>query len=85
MVFADDSAPPPDAETAAPPAMFPPGDVLPYTEAKRHAQDAFEREYLSALMQKFSGKVAQAAQAAGVDRVYLYRLLRRQGIKPREN
>jgi transcriptional regulator of acetoin/glycerol metabolism len=35
-------------------------------------------------MQKFGGKVALAAQAAGVDRVYLYRLLRRQGIKPRE-
>jgi transcriptional regulator of acetoin/glycerol metabolism len=28
------------------------------------------------------GKVAQAAQAADLDRVYLYKLIRRHGLKP---
>ena len=77
MVFADESEPLPGPPVEA-------SGILPYTEAKRHAQDAFERRYLTTLMQRFGGKVAQAAQAAGVDRVYLYRLLRRQGMKPRE-
>jgi two-component system, NtrC family, response regulator GlrR len=54
---------------------------LPFTEARRRALDEFERGYLEALMKSHPGKVAQAAQAAGVDRVYLYRLLRRHGIK----
>jgi DNA-binding NtrC family response regulator len=59
-------------------------DLLPYPEARRRAQDEFERRYLQALMQRFDGKVAAAAEAAGVDRVYLYRLLRRQRMRPRE-
>jgi transcriptional regulator of acetoin/glycerol metabolism len=59
-----------------------PSSVLAYADARKVAQDQFERSYLENLMRVFQGKVAQAAQAAGVDRVYLYRLLRRQGIKP---
>jgi two-component system response regulator GlrR len=75
LVFADEREPLPEPPLEA-------SGVVPYTEAKRHAQDAFERRYLADLMQRFGGKVAQAAEAAGVDRVYLYRLLRRQGMKP---
>jgi DNA-binding NtrC family response regulator len=62
-----------------PPAAEADGRVEPFSDARRRAIDAFERRYLDDLMRRFSGKVAQAAQAAGVDRVYLYRLLRRQG------
>ncbi len=53
----------------------------PFAEERRKALDYFERRYLVALMAKHRGKVAQAAAAAGIDRVHLYRLLRRHGIK----
>jgi DNA-binding NtrC family response regulator len=50
---------------------------LPYSEARRQALDAFERDYVRALLDLHGGRVATAARAAGIDRVYLYRLLRR--------
>jgi two-component system response regulator GlrR len=55
---------------------------LPYAEARRRALDGFERGYAEALLREHNGKVSAAAVAAGMDRVYLYRLLRRHGIKP---
>ncbi len=54
----------------------------PLTEARRAAVDAWERAYLTSLMRLFPGKVAEAARSVGVDRVYLYRLLRKHGLKP---
>ncbi|AKF81290.1 ATPase AAA [Myxococcus fulvus 124B02] len=56
--------------------------TLPYADQRRRAVDDFERRYLRALLEKHQGKVAQAAVTAGMDRVHLYRLLRRHGIKP---
>ncbi len=53
-----------------------------YADQRRRVVDDFERRYLRALLEKHQGKVAQAAVTAGVDRVHLYRLLRRHGIKP---
>ena len=41
----------------------------------------FERRYLEALLAAHEGNVRAAATAAGVDRVYLYRLLWRHGLK----
>jgi DNA-binding NtrC family response regulator len=55
---------------------------LPYAEARRRALDGFEKGYAEALLREHNGKVAAAAAAAGMDRVYLYRILRRHGIKP---
>jgi DNA-binding NtrC family response regulator len=55
---------------------------LPYQEARRRALDDFERAYCEALLRLHQGKVSQAAQAAQVDRVYLYKLLRRHNLKP---
>jgi DNA-binding NtrC family response regulator len=52
-----------------------------YADERRRAIDRFERAYALALLERHQGKVAQAAQAAGIDRVYLYRLMRRHGIK----
>src|SRR5262249_26685196 len=65
------------AETAAPAGR----NVALFSDARKQAIESFERAYLEDLMQKYPGKVAQAAQAAGLDRVYLYRLLRKQGVK----
>jgi two-component system, NtrC family, response regulator GlrR len=60
------------------------GEVVPYVEARRLAANAWERSYLEDLLARFGGKVAPAAEAAGIARVYLYRLIRRQGLKPGE-
>jgi transcriptional regulator of acetoin/glycerol metabolism len=39
-----------------------------------------EREYVTALIERHGRNVTAAAQAAGVDRTYLHRLLRKYGI-----
>jgi transcriptional regulator with PAS, ATPase and Fis domain len=55
---------------------------LPYADARKRALDQFERHYVEALLGLHSGKVAAAASAAGIDRVYLYKLMRRHGLRP---
>ena len=54
---------------------------LSYTEARQHALVEFERAYLTALLAKHGGNVSQAAREAGIDRVYLHRLLRRRSMR----
>jgi DNA-binding NtrC family response regulator len=54
---------------------------VPYAEARGRAIDEFERAYLEALLALHGGKVSQAAAAAGIDRVYLHKLLRRHGLR----
>jgi DNA-binding NtrC family response regulator len=43
----------------------------------------FERSYIEALLRLHGGKVAQAAAAAKMDRVYLYKLIRKHGLASR--
>ena len=50
-------------------------------DARKLAVEEFERRYLSGLLQRHEGRVAQAATAAGIDRVYMYKLLRRYKLK----
>ena len=50
-----------------------------YAERRRLALDQFERHYLEAILARHGGRVADAAGEAGVDRAYLYRLMRRHG------
>jgi DNA-binding NtrC family response regulator len=51
-----------------------------YSEARQQVLDAFERRFLEELMARHGGKVAAAAQEAGVGRGYLYRLLHKHGL-----
>ena len=69
-------------ESGAHPAPGP-SLVGAYSDARQAALDAFERAYLNALLKRHQGKVAAAAVEAEVDRVYLYRLLRKHGLKAR--
>ncbi|NTX06165.1 sigma-54 dependent transcriptional regulator [Myxococcus sp. CA040A] len=54
---------------------------LPYREAVDGARDTVSREYLTALMQEFSGNVTHAAERAGMERESLHRLLKRYGVR----
>jgi DNA-binding NtrC family response regulator len=53
----------------------------PLTDARRDAVDAFERAYLTRLLARHDGRMKETAEAAGVNRVHLYKLLRRLGLR----
>lgn len=52
----------------------------PFKDQKNALIDAFERAYVSALMRSTQGNIAGAARKAGIDRMYLYKLLDRLGL-----
>ena len=58
---------------------------LPYAQAQRLAMRAFERRYLSALLEKSGNNVSSAARAAGVDRSNFRRLLKQYEVGGRSN
>jgi DNA-binding NtrC family response regulator len=58
---------------------------LPYAQAKRLAMRAFERRYLSALLEKNNYNVSSAARAAGVDRSNFRRLLKQYEVGRHRN
>jgi len=63
----------------------PPGDVdlrLPFKVAKDAVVDAFERSYIAALLDEAGGNISRAARKAGMDRMYLHRLLQKHGLRP---
>jgi DNA-binding NtrC family response regulator len=64
----------------APPATGELAD-LPYPEARIRAVAEFERAYVQAILAKHDGNVSRAANAAGVARVHLYRLLHKHGLR----
>ncbi len=55
--------------------------TLSYAEARQRAIAGFESSYLRSLLEFHGGNVSQAARAAGIDRAYLHRLLRRHGLR----
>jgi transcriptional regulator with PAS, ATPase and Fis domain len=56
---------------------------LPYAEAKKLAMRAFERRYLSTLLDKNGNNVSSAARAAGLDRSNFRRLLKQYEVGDR--
>jgi two-component system response regulator HydG len=56
---------------------------LPYSEAKKLALRAFERRYLSTLMEKHDHRVSGAARSAGMDRSNFRRLLKQYDVPRR--
>ncbi len=53
----------------------------PFKEARDEHLHAFERRYLEALLERHGGNVSAAARDAELDRIYLYRLLWRHGLR----
>ncbi|MFL5318634.1 MAG: sigma-54-dependent transcriptional regulator [Myxococcaceae bacterium] len=56
---------------------------LPYAEAKKLAMRAFERRYLSSLLEKNNNNISSAARSAGVDRSNFRRLLKQYEVAGR--
>jgi DNA-binding NtrC family response regulator len=75
-------------ELAAPRAVGTRPDAVPlgvdpslqFKEAKESLIQAWEREYVTALLEKAGGNVSLAARRAGIDRVYLHRLMKKHGL-----
>jgi DNA-binding NtrC family response regulator len=60
------------------------GDVdlgAPFKLAKDAAVSAFERTYLTALLETAGGNVSKAARSGGMDRMYLHRLIQKHGLR----
>lgn len=53
---------------------------LSYQSAMETAREEATRRYLTDVLQRFSGRVAAAAEHAGIERESFYRLLRKHGI-----
>jgi len=69
------------------PGFFGVGDPLrvdlkvPFRDAKRRVVDEFDRRYVRSLLEKHEWNIASAARAAGLDRMSIYKMLRRLDIR----
>ena len=72
-----------DEEPAASPKRSSNPDVLelPFKEAKAQLVEAFERDYLTALLARHHGNISRAAAEAGIDRNYIHRLVKKYGLE----
>jgi DNA-binding NtrC family response regulator len=62
------------------------GALLPLPEARRLANESFERRYLTALLAQAKGDRMRAARLAGVTRQALSQLMQKLGVElPRKN
>jgi DNA-binding NtrC family response regulator len=72
---------PPSSATSPPPAGFEFDPAEPLRVARERWTYRCEHAYLEAVLRLHDNNVAAAARAAGVDRIYLYRLLWKHGLK----
>jgi DNA-binding NtrC family response regulator len=54
---------------------------VPFKIAKDGAIDGFERGYLTALLEAAGNNMSKAARMAGMDRMYLHRLVQKHGLR----
>ncbi len=54
---------------------------VPFRIAKDAVIDSFERGYLSQLLESAGGNMSKAARMAGMDRMYLHRLVQKHGLR----
>lgn len=76
------SLPPP---MMAPPTSSPPeldfATESPFKEARAALVHAFERRYLTALIERTEGNVSEAARQSCITRSHLFKMLKRHGLK----
>ena len=54
---------------------------MPWAEALERGRADTARGYLEAVLRRFDGQIAEAAEHAGVERESFYRLLRKYGVE----
>jgi DNA-binding NtrC family response regulator len=54
---------------------------IPFKIAKDSVIEDFERSYLSSLLDDCGGNMSKAARSAGMDRMYLHRLVQKHGLR----
>ena len=63
------------------------GDVdidVPFKVAKQKLVDEFDRRYLEALLEAHDNNISAAARAAGIERMSIYKMIRRLGLDKEE-
>ncbi len=68
------------AAAASASSVTPDGVTTKFKEAKDRLVDAWEREYLSSLIDRAGGNVSLAARRAGIARVYLHQLMKKHSL-----
>jgi DNA-binding NtrC family response regulator len=79
-----DFTPPHVVEATAPSPESAVNAGQPLREAREAWVASFEKRYLEELLRLHDNRVSAAARAAGVDRIYFYRLLWKHGLRTRE-
>jgi DNA-binding NtrC family response regulator len=77
-------APSAASATAATPTAGSVDVAIPFKVGKALLVEEYERVYVPKLMEAHAGNITRAAQAAGIDRVYLLRLLDKFGLRGRK-
>jgi DNA-binding NtrC family response regulator len=57
---------------------------IPFKVAKQKLVDEFDRKYLEALLEAHDGNISAAARAAGIERMSIYKMIRRLGLDKEE-
>jgi DNA-binding NtrC family response regulator len=59
--------------------------AVPFKDAKQAMVDEFDRRYLAALLAAHDGNISAAARAAQLDRMSIYKMMRRLGLDQRDD
>jgi len=54
---------------------------IPFREAKDRAIQHFHHQYIRGLLEQHGGNISRAAEAAGIQRQYLHRLMKEAGVE----
>lgn len=80
------------ASQKTPPMLFPGGTAeqfvdndIPFKDAKQRIVDAFEAQYLKAVLDKHGDNISRSARAAGLTRYHLRELAKRYGLRGETN
>jgi two-component system response regulator GlrR len=76
LALSGSTSPAGSAELRLPPALL----SGSYRDMREQVLDAAERDYLRALLERHDRKVSEAAEAAGLNRTSLYRLITKHGL-----
>ena len=57
---------------------------VPFKVAKQKLVDEFDRRYLEALLEAHDNNISAAARAAGIERMSIYKMIRRLGLDKTE-